>query len=118
LDGEQHAALEQRPVADHRAGPAVTRVAADMRAGETEVVTDEVHEQPSRRDLALVTSAVDLDVDGLRADDLGGAAFHSASPFLRLVDRAHGEDLGEVTPVLRGGMYVRRGIEVGAAHRF
>jgi hypothetical protein len=54
LDGEHHAALHERAVHDHRARAAVAGVAADVRAGQVEVVADEVDEQPPRLDLALV----------------------------------------------------------------
>src|SRR5436189_189770 len=63
LDGQQHAALHERAVDDHRAGAAVAGVAADVAAGQVEVVADEVDEEPARLDLTLVRRAVDRDLD-------------------------------------------------------
>ena len=54
LDGEQHAALHRLAVQVDRAGAAVAGVAADVRAGQLEVVAEEVDEQPPRVDVALV----------------------------------------------------------------
>src|SRR5215217_474026 len=76
LDGEQHAALQQRPVDDHRAGAAVTRVAADVAAGEVEVVAEEVDQQLARLDLALVGRAVDGDRDLPRGRDSRRSGLH------------------------------------------
>ena len=42
------------PSYDDRAGAAVAGVAADVRAGQVEVVAEEVDEQPPGLDLALV----------------------------------------------------------------
>ena len=42
LDGEEHAALHELAVEDDAAGAAVAGVAADVAAGEVEVVADEV----------------------------------------------------------------------------
>src|SRR5215210_6491460 len=63
LDGKEHAALHQLAVDDHGAGAAVAGVATDVAAGEIEVVADEVHEQASALDLALVRRPVHLDRD-------------------------------------------------------
>ena len=54
LDREHHAALHEHAVDDDAAGAAVAGVAADVAAGQLEVVADEVDEQPARLDLALV----------------------------------------------------------------
>ena len=43
--------------------PQLPGVAADVRAGQVEVVADEVDEELPRLDLALVALAVDRDVD-------------------------------------------------------
>src|SRR5438045_2819510 len=61
LDGQQHAALHELPVHDHRARAAVARVAADVAAGQVEVVADEVDEQLARLDFAFVLDAVARD---------------------------------------------------------
>src|SRR5439155_6068932 len=53
----------ERAVDDHRAGAAVAGVAADVAAGQVEVVADEVDEEPARLDLTLVRRAVDRDLD-------------------------------------------------------
>src|SRR5437588_8120896 len=63
LNREQHATLDQHSVVDDRASAAVARVAADVRPRESEIVTKEMHEQPTRVDFALVPRAVDLDAD-------------------------------------------------------
>src|SRR6266540_4370160 len=42
LDGQHHAALDRFAVVEDRAGPAVAGVAADVRAGQLEVVAEEV----------------------------------------------------------------------------
>ena len=63
LDGEQAAALDRVAVELHGAGAAVAGVAADVRAGEIEVVAQEVDEQARGGNLALVGRAVDLDRD-------------------------------------------------------
>jgi hypothetical protein len=43
-----------------------------VRSGQIEVVSEEMDEQPSRLDLALVGRAVDLDADRLRGDERSG----------------------------------------------
>jgi hypothetical protein len=48
-------------VEEDGARPAVARVAADVRAGQVEVVAEEMDEQPPRLDVALVELAVHLD---------------------------------------------------------
>ena len=54
LHGEHAAALDRVAAELDGAGAAASRVAADVRAGEVELVTDEVHEQERRRNVALV----------------------------------------------------------------
>ena len=103
LDGEHHAALDEHAVDDHRAGAAVARVAADVAAGEVEVVADEVDQQLPRLDLALVDDAVDGDGDHLRGRDRG----HSA-PLQRLLRRALRQHFRQVEPVLARGVDVGR----------
>src|SRR4029078_13053045 len=63
LDGEEHAALDERAVEDHRAGAAVAGVATDVAAGEVEVVAEEMDEELARLDVALVRRPVDGDRD-------------------------------------------------------
>src|SRR5262245_42850683 len=65
LHGEEHAALDQRAVDDHRAGAAVAGVAADVASGQVEIVAHEVDQQLARVDLPLVRRAVDRDRDRL-----------------------------------------------------
>src|SRR5262245_3092140 len=48
LDREHHAALDRIAVVEDGAGAAIPRVAADVRAGQLEVVADEMDEEPSR----------------------------------------------------------------------
>src|SRR5262249_26078952 len=57
------AALHEHTVDDHRAGAAVSGVAADVAAGEVEVVPEEVDEQLARLDVPLVRRPVDGDRD-------------------------------------------------------
>ena len=61
LDGEHHAALHRLAVEMNGARAAVPGVAADMGAGQPEVVADEVHEQAPRRHLHLDLLAVHLE---------------------------------------------------------
>src|SRR5262249_19675703 len=51
LDGEVRARLGRSPVDEHRARAAVARVAADMGAGEAELLPQQVDEQQPRLDL-------------------------------------------------------------------
>src|SRR5439155_11656803 len=67
LDGEEHAALHRASVHQDRAGAAVAGVAADVGAGQVEVVANEVDEQLARLDLALIALAVDSDRDRVLA---------------------------------------------------
>ena len=50
-------------VQQHRAGAAVRRVAADVGAGEPQILADEVDEQQARLDVGLVLLAVDGELD-------------------------------------------------------
>jgi len=59
LDGEHRAALHRLAVDVDRAGAALTCIAADVRPGEPEVVTEVMHEQEPGLDLMLVPAAVD-----------------------------------------------------------
>jgi hypothetical protein len=74
LDGEQHAALHGPSIQENRARAAVAGVAADVGAGQVEVVADEVDEELARLDLALVPLAV----HGYRDRVLAHAAFLTA----------------------------------------
>src|SRR5262249_5071342 len=55
--------LDRHAVEEDRARAAVRRVAADVRAGEPQVLAQEMHEQQPRLDLALRGDAVDVDRD-------------------------------------------------------
>ncbi len=57
-------------VEQHRAGAAISRVTADVTAGQVEIVADEVDQQSSRVDLTLVLLAIDVDGDRLAGDSL------------------------------------------------
>src|SRR5437762_4916569 len=59
LDRKHRAALDGFAVDQDRAGAALARVAADVSAGEPQVVAEVVHEQQARLDLMLVPAAVD-----------------------------------------------------------
>ena len=65
LDREHRARLGALAVDVDRAGAAVARVAADVRAGQPEVVAQQVDEQEARLDVRLVDLAVDGDLDVL-----------------------------------------------------
>src|SRR5262245_22268753 len=59
LDREQRARLDGLAVEQHRAGSARGRIAADMRARQSEALTHEVYEQLARLHVRLVPLAVD-----------------------------------------------------------
>src|ERR671934_36253 len=59
LDGEHGARFHRPPVEQDCAGTACRRVAADVRAGEAELLAQEVDEKLARLDLGLVANAVD-----------------------------------------------------------
>ena len=71
LDGEHRARLGALAVDVDRAGAAVARVAADVGAGQPEVVAQEVDEQEAGLDIGLVGLAVDGDRDVLGAHRAG-----------------------------------------------
>src|SRR5919201_1526424 len=83
IPGEQHAALHEDAVEEHRARASVAGVAADVAAGQVEVVAQEVDEQASRLHLSLVRGAVHLYGD--RARRLGA---HEARSFAACTARA------------------------------
>ena len=115
LDGEQHAALDERAVDDHGARAAVARVAADVAAGQVEVVADEMDQQLARFHLALVRRAVDGDRDRAGRRDRACFQLASAPRVVRgLGDRAHGEHRGEMPAVVGRGVHVGGGFEIGA----
>src|SRR3954462_12583794 len=60
LDGEQHAALHELPVEQDAARAAVARVAADVAAGQVDVVAQKMDQQSAGLDLALMGDAVHL----------------------------------------------------------
>ncbi len=59
LHREDGAGLHRPAVQEDGAGAAVRRVAADVGAGEPQVLADEVDEQQARLDVGLVLLAVD-----------------------------------------------------------
>ena len=63
LHGEHGAALDRFTVQMDRARTARRGVAADVRAGETGLLTDEVHEQRARLDIVRMRRSVDGDGD-------------------------------------------------------
>ena len=110
LHREQHAALHRLAVEVDRAGAAVAGVAADVRAGQVDVVADEVDEQAARVDLALVDDAVHLDRD--RAALRG--VVHAQRPLCSLgclLDRAHRADGGQMAAIVGRRVHVRRRLE-------
>ena len=83
LHREHRAGLRAAAVDEHRAGAALARVAADVRAGEAEMLAQEVHEQQARLDVALRDLAVD------RHRDLSHACVSSVSKRHSLPQNAH-----------------------------
>src|SRR5262249_14192829 len=73
LDGQHRAGLHRAAVEVDRAGPALARVAPDLRPGEAEPVTQVVDEQGAWLDLRLPLDAVDGHRDPC----------HLVSPFTR-----------------------------------
>ena len=63
LDRKHHAALHEDAVHENGARAAVPGIAADVAAGQIDVVADEMDEQSPRIDFPLVGLAVDLDTD-------------------------------------------------------
>ena len=63
LHRQHRARLHGHAVQQHRAGAAVGGIAADVRAGEPQVLADEVHQQQARLDLGLARGAVHLHAD-------------------------------------------------------
>jgi hypothetical protein len=66
LHGEDGARLHRLAVEEHGAGAAVGRVAADVRAGEAQVLANEMDEQQPRLHLGALLGAVDADADLVR----------------------------------------------------
>ena len=58
LDREDRARLRAAAVDEHRAGAALAGVAADVRAGEVQLLAQEVHEQHPRLDVGFPHLAV------------------------------------------------------------
>src|SRR5262249_59111637 len=85
LDGEDGAARHRATVKAHGAGAAARRVTADVRAGQPEVLPDEVNEQRAGADLAGVLLAVDGDGDRVLAHDRAPWARSMARRTARLV---------------------------------
>ena len=78
LHREHRAALHRDTVEVHRAGTAAAGVAADVRAGEIEVVAQQVDEQSPRGHVSLEGHAVHRD-----GDDLARGRCGHAHPFAR-----------------------------------
>jgi hypothetical protein len=66
LDAEDQAGPDRGVVQDHRAGPADTVLAAQVRAGVAKVVAEHVGQRPASLDHQVVVAAVDLDRDRMR----------------------------------------------------
>src|SRR6266851_7845683 len=66
LHGEVRAGLDRDAVHKHRAGATAGRVAADVRAGQAQLLAQEVDEQQSGLDLERVLGAVDRHRDLVR----------------------------------------------------
>ncbi len=85
LHGEDGARLDRGAVDVHDARAALRRVAADVGAGEAEVLAQEVSEEPARLDLRLPADAVDGDRNAVmrpplsdgRRNEAGGVALEA-----------------------------------------
>ncbi|TDN62395.1 hypothetical protein B0G77_5962 [Paraburkholderia sp. BL10I2N1] len=81
LHREHQAALDRRPVEEHRTCPAHTVVTSDVTTRQPEVATEKVHQQQPRLNLPTPPLAVDTGFDlDLR--------WHVIPPELALRDRA------------------------------
>ena len=65
LHGVHQARAHRRAVEHHRAGAADAVLAADMRAGEIQVLAQPVDQRGARGDMAGAFHAVDVDGDGI-----------------------------------------------------
>jgi hypothetical protein len=63
LDGEQCAGFHGNPINKNGAGAALTCIAAYVRAGQPEILSQEVHKQQPRIDLTRMALAVDGKLD-------------------------------------------------------
>src|SRR5487761_460390 len=85
LHREHRAGLDRPAVDEHRAGTAVGRVAAPVRAGQPDAAADQVGEQQPRLDLRHLLLAVDRD-----PDPADGKLIHCLVAEV-VVDRCHGQ---------------------------
>ena len=74
LDGQHQAGPLGTAVDDDGAGPAGTLLASDVRAGETQLVPDQVGEEHPRLDPHLGVLAVDREADGVLIHDMDASA--------------------------------------------
>ena len=81
---------------------AVARVAADVRAGQAEVVAQEVDEQEARLDVGLVRLAVDGDRDVLGASSFGLSYAYARARSVARAERPDGH-LGGHRPLVVDG---------------
>src|SRR5690606_14142529 len=84
LHREHGAALRGAPVEHDRTGPAAGRVAADVGAGELQVLADEVHQQRARLDLAFDLLSVHRQTDLVPAHARAPFSLECASAIARL----------------------------------
>src|SRR5437899_11440440 len=97
LDGEDRARLHRIAVEQHRAGAAVRGVAADVRAGQAQVLAEQVDEQQPRLDLHAVRSAVDGQLDvmpghGYQPPARSTAFFSARTASTRAIPRLYSTD--------------------------
>ena len=62
LNGQERAGLDRLAIEQHRAGPADGCFAADVRAGESTQVTEEMNQEHARLDFVLLGSSIDSDI--------------------------------------------------------
>src|SRR2546426_5168853 len=97
LDREDGAGLHGLAIEQHRAGAAVGGVAADVRAGQAQVLAEQVDEKQSRLDLHAVRSAVDGQLDvmrghGYRPPARSTAFFSARAASTRAISRLYSTD--------------------------
>src|SRR5437870_12176597 len=85
LNGQHRTGLHCHSVEDDRTRTAVRRITTDVRAGEVEVLSEEVHQQESRLNLAGMLLTIHVDADTRATHRLQRA--HAAPPCARVTAR-------------------------------
>jgi hypothetical protein len=116
LDGQHHARLDQAPVPDDGTGTTAARIAANVRAGQAELITDEVNEERTDFDSGQDIFPIDFQRNGQSLRD-PFCCGHELAPCSR--DSLHHGAPGHYTrhlPTVRaGGMGIRWWIDAFAS---